>query len=126
MSAWSFSRWWWCASAGRRTGVEGYTFRPPNLGGRRANPGSMRYAHHAVAEALRLQAAGAAAALAVVCLLADLVAAGLLQRRVVPSCVSLRRGLGRNRQRDQGNPQGQRPETSHQRIYVIAPYIKQA
>src|SRR5262245_4442728 len=80
----------------------GYKCRPPNLGGTHANPGSMRRAHHAVAEALRLQAAGAAPALAVVLLLADRFAAGLLQRCAIVLSLALRRGrLGRRRQRDQ-------------------------
>src|SRR5262245_99432 len=126
MSAWSFSRLVVVRLRWEAHRVEGYTCRPPNLGGRCAESGSMRHAHHAVAETLHLQAAGPAPPLALVLLLADVVAAGLLQRRVILSCVGLRRGLRRNRQRKQGNPQGQRPETSHQRNHVIAPYIKLA
>src|SRR5262245_52205996 len=126
MSAWSFSRLTVERLRWEAHRVEGYACRPPNLGGRRANPGSMRHAHHAVAEALRLQAAGPAPPLALVLLLADVVAAGLLQRCVIVLGLALRRGrLGRGRQRDQGKPEGDRPDTSHQRIHVIAPYIKQ-
>src|SRR5262245_53952534 len=64
--------------------------------------GSMRHAHHAIAEALHLQTAGAAPPLALVLLLADRFAAGLLQRCTILVSLTLRRGrLGRRRQRDQ-------------------------
>src|SRR5262245_9423010 len=126
MSAWSFSR---LAVERLRWEAhrEGYTCRPPNLGGRSANPGSMRHADHAVAEALRLQPAAAAASLAVVHLLADQVAAALFQRCAIVLRLALRRRRqGRSRQRDQRKPKRDRPQTCHQRIHVIAPYIKEA
>src|SRR5262245_11820585 len=105
----------------------GLRMSPPNLGGRRANPASMRHAHHAVAEALRLQAAGPAPPLALVLLLADRFAAGLLQRGAIVLSLALRRRrLGRSRQRDQRKSKRDRPHPSHQRIHVIAPYIKLA
>src|SRR5215475_6710199 len=112
--------------AGRRTS-KAIPASPAAPGGRCAESGSMLCTHHAVAEALHLQAALAAPPLALVCLLADLVAAGLLQRCAIGLCLALRRGrLGRNRQREQGKPERNTSHTSHQRIHVIAPYIKEA
>src|SRR5262245_22135499 len=111
--------------AGRRTS-KAIPASPAAPGGRCAESGSMLCTHHAVAEALHLQAALAAPPLALVCLLADLVAAGLLQRRVIVPGLALRRGLGRSRQREQGKPERDSPHTSHYRIHVIAPYIKEA
>src|SRR6476620_4807781 len=79
---------------------------------------SIRPAHQAVAEALRLHLAHVAAPLAFGHLLADHLAALLFERRAVVPWVGLLRGLRRSRQRDQRKQQYDHPHLS---LRVVSP-----
>jgi hypothetical protein len=70
---------------------------------------SVRHAHHAVAEALRLHLAHMTSPLTFDGLLADHRAAFLFKRLVLVPCMRLLRGLSRSRQRDQRKHQYDRP-----------------
>src|SRR4051794_4665081 len=69
---------------------------------------SVRHAHHAVAEALRLHLAHMTSPFTFDGLLADHRAAFLLKRLVLVPCMRLLRGLSRSRQRDQRKHQHDR------------------
>ena len=70
---------------------------------------SVRHAHHAVAEALRLHLAHMTSPLTFDGLLADHRPAFLFKRLVLVPCMRLLRGLSRSRQRDQRKHQYDRP-----------------